>query len=76
MINPGNLFVTKDSIFIVIFVCLFACLLVLKAGEEVVQSHVKTQQRKLSYVVSVMAEHKKKQSKTFMFSLPDNNNEV
>ncbi len=53
--------------------CLYYYSIVLKAGEEVVESHVKTQQRKLSCVVSVMAEHKKKQSKTFRFSVPKNN---
>ena len=37
------------------------------------ESHVKSQQRKLSCVVSVMADHKKRQSKNFKFSLPVNN---
>lgn len=45
--------------------------LALKAGEESVQVHVTNEQRKLSCVAAVMAEHKKKQSKTFKFKLPD-----
>ena len=51
------------------FLCT-CCITVLMAGEQVVNTHVHTQHSKLSHVVSVMADHKRRQSKTFKFPVP------
>ena len=67
-----NYIIIINFLFVILFNASFLLLppLVLREGEAVVQSHVVSEQTKLSSVVSVMADHKKRQPKNFRFPLP------